>query len=277
MGNRQGGGAKDDTKTYRDGYPEETMDDLEMDLNVAFYTNKIASKGWDGDKIDDIHKTWWGDYDKLESKHNYIQWLFPIHEESRFNSQSQALQRQNSAPRDPKATGAISQELRHDLGFSDSGVDRLTGRLERRKPAAVAMERLQNLENHGHNYMRITRILKCLGEMGFEHYKLPFLKALGKEVYHTRTVTSAESGYDGYWKKTLTRYSDQFELEKFLAPFIAENKNRKGRGGYSESKCEFSFGERVEVQYKGKWYEGTFEHYRGYKKKCYAVQCDCDK
>jgi len=40
------GGSKDDTKTYRDGYPEETLDDLEEDLNLAFYTNKIASKGW---------------------------------------------------------------------------------------------------------------------------------------------------------------------------------------------------------------------------------------
>jgi len=135
--------------------------------------------------------------------------------------------------------------------------DRLTGRLERRKPPDVAMERLQNLENHGHNYMRITRILKCLGEMGFEHYKLPFLKALGAEVYHHRTVTSARSGYDGYWKKTLVRYSDQFELEKFLAPFIAAEKmRRQSGGGMSDSRCEFSFGERVEVKYKEKWYPG---------------------
>ena len=134
-------------------------------------------------------------------------------------------------------------------------VDRLTGRLERRKPAHVAMERLENLENHGHNYMRITRVLKCLGEMGFEHYKLPFLKALGAEVYHHRTVTSAESGYDRYWKKTLVRYSDQFELEKYLAPFIAASKANRRSG--SESRCEFSFGERVEVKYKDKWYEGT--------------------
>jgi len=32
--------------------------------------------------------------------------------------------------------------------------------------------RYRNLETHYHNYLRITRILKCLGELGFEHYKV---------------------------------------------------------------------------------------------------------
>ena len=33
-------------------------------------------------------------------------------------------------------------------------------------------ERFKNLNSSSHNFLRITRILKCLGEFGFEHYKV---------------------------------------------------------------------------------------------------------
>ena len=31
--------------------------------------------------------------------------------------------------------------------------------------------RFKNLNTHSHNYLRVTRILKCLGELDYEHYK----------------------------------------------------------------------------------------------------------
>lgn len=42
-----------------------------------FYRNELASHP-DGDYVDTIHSTWWGDCAKLEVHHGYIQWLFPI-------------------------------------------------------------------------------------------------------------------------------------------------------------------------------------------------------
>ena len=68
--------------------------------------NQMKSQGTGGQKVEDIIKKWWGDYDGLESKHDYIQWLFPIHESSSFNYQSQALQRHEvrKIRRSPKAT-----------------------------------------------------------------------------------------------------------------------------------------------------------------------------
>ena len=44
-----------------------------------------------GDYIDEIHKEWKGDYDRLEWHHGYIQWLFPIRE-SGMNWHAQELQ-----------------------------------------------------------------------------------------------------------------------------------------------------------------------------------------
>lgn len=59
-------------------------------FNVEFYTNVIKSDP-QGDFIDNIHKTWWGNYKLLQAHHGFIQWLFPNSFTSRFNSKSFAL------------------------------------------------------------------------------------------------------------------------------------------------------------------------------------------
>jgi hypothetical protein len=41
--------------------------------------------------IDKIHKKWWGDYERLEYHHGFIQWLFPIRSQG-MNDESQPLQ-----------------------------------------------------------------------------------------------------------------------------------------------------------------------------------------
>ena len=48
-------------------------------------------------------------------------------------------------------------------------VDRKTGRVD---VVHGATARHLNLNSRWHNYMRITRILKCLGLFGFEHYQV---------------------------------------------------------------------------------------------------------
>ena len=78
----EGGGAgswsKRDMTEYRNGYPKASTD-TRMNSNYEFYTNQIRCDP-DGDLIDNIHKKWFGNYDKLEYHHGYIQWLFPIRE-----------------------------------------------------------------------------------------------------------------------------------------------------------------------------------------------------
>lgn len=61
-----------------------------MDDNLQFYLENIPSKPR-GDYLSTILQEWWGDYDKLELHHGYIQWLFPLGEQG-LNSQSQPLQ-----------------------------------------------------------------------------------------------------------------------------------------------------------------------------------------
>ena len=53
---------------------------------LAFYLGQQPDS--QGRAIEDI---WSWDYQKLESVHNYIQWLFPLREKSRFYSSAPTL------------------------------------------------------------------------------------------------------------------------------------------------------------------------------------------
>ena len=63
--------------------------------------------------------------------------------------------------------------------------------------------RFTSCPHSGHNYLRITRILKCLGEMELEHYKRPLLERFIQEVYVTKKLNRAASSCRDYWVPTL--------------------------------------------------------------------------
>ena len=54
-----------------------------------------------------------------------------------------------------------------------------------------------------HNYLRITRILKCLGELGLEHYKPPFLHLMLHEAITTATLDRTLESCYSYWIGTV--------------------------------------------------------------------------
>merc|ERR1719230_2288362 len=69
----------------------------------------------------------------------------------------------------------------------------------RRSPPGQYEARYHNLATSFHNNLRITRILKCLGEMGLEHMKRPFVEHVLREVYvHGELVPCRISCLD-YW------------------------------------------------------------------------------
>ncbi len=79
-----------DISEYRNNYPN-TRSDSKMQDNYKFYTNKICSYP-DGDYIDNIHRNWFGDYNRLEYHRGYIEWLFPLQERD-LNWSAQPLQK----------------------------------------------------------------------------------------------------------------------------------------------------------------------------------------
>jgi len=109
-------------------------------------------------------------------------------------------------------------------------VDTATGTLGR---ITDWKSRYRNLETHSHNFLRITRILKCLGELGFEHYKRPFLEHFVEEIFINKELRSPGDSCRNYWVETLRNDAEREALSKKineLAP-LPEVRHHGGGGG----------------------------------------------
>ncbi|NXL57666.1 OGFR factor, partial [Chordeiles acutipennis] len=84
-----------------------------------------------------------------------------------------------------------------------------TGELKRAENWA---ERFQNLNRFSHNNLRITRILKCLGEMGYEHYQVHLVKFFLTETLVKETLPNVKRSALDYFLFTIRSKWDRREL-----------------------------------------------------------------
>ena len=137
------------------------------DPNELFYKNELASQP-DGVLIDTIHAEWADDYDRLEINHGYIQWLFPVFESAGMNWESQPLTKAGAAAirADAAASERVIRSYKMMLRFYGFKLnDERTGDISRDEPHHAEQLRLFN--SRPHNFLRISRILTSLGELGF--------------------------------------------------------------------------------------------------------------
>lgn len=78
--------------------------------------------------------------------------------------------------------------------------------------------RYRNLSTNAHNWLRITRIMKCLGLLGFPHFVAPFLSFLVQEMLAGRLCRLGGS-LRGFFVETLLNDNDRIALLSFLAQF----------------------------------------------------------
>lgn len=229
-----------DIQRYLDNYPDATEDeDLVDNLNVLFYQNKICSLPEDtGCTIEDMLQNGWGRFDLLESHHSYIQWLFPIRERG-MNWYAQPLQRHEMEVMcgDSECRARLLRAYRMMLNFYgmelvsvESG--RVCAQVQQNDPLQARaassaqrrdtvvhipawIDRYANLNTSSHNYLRITRILKSLGELGMEHLKLGLLMHVYTDVCLGRLGNAVKRAYSVYWKHTLRCPDDVTRLKTF--------------------------------------------------------------
>ncbi|XP_046329060.2 opioid growth factor receptor-like protein 1 isoform X2 [Haliotis rufescens] len=208
-----------DTEDYRKGYPGKK--DISGTLNLEFYTNRLTSRP-NGDKIDVIHEKWYGDYDKLESHHGYIQWLFPIRENGmNFYAQELQVKEAEAIRKDPKTCGRVLTSYKMMLDFYGMKLkDDNTGELERKRNWR---QRYSHLNRSMHNYLRITRILKSLGELGYEHLKAPFVRFILKEAMEQKTLENTLDSCYNYWIETIKDDKTREELRDFADNVICSD------------------------------------------------------
>ncbi|XP_029362318.1 opioid growth factor receptor [Echeneis naucrates] len=207
--------AAKDMQNYRRGYPNFVDDECSEDKmnNLQFYLNKFPSAP-DDVYIDSFLKEWKNDYKRLERVHSYIQWLFPLREPGVNYMASELTKKEIEAFKkneDAKRRLVESYELM--LGFYGIRlVNKETGEVKR---AENWKERFGNLERNMHNNLRITRILKSLGELGFERYQAPLVRFFLEETLVKKTLSSVKRSVLDYFLFAVLDKQNRQELVRF--------------------------------------------------------------
>ncbi|TFK52453.1 hypothetical protein OE88DRAFT_1657728 [Heliocybe sulcata] len=131
---------------------------------------------------------------------------FPIREYG-MNYESQPLQWHEieSMRNEASITSRVVQSYRLMLDFYGMRLEsEETGLLSRSSPSGFA-PRYANLVRSGHNNLRISRILKCLSELGLERLNAGFLlHVLNEQSEHGYLSSSMiESSMDRWWANCL--------------------------------------------------------------------------
>ncbi len=71
-----------------------------------------------------------------------------------------------------------------------------------------------------HNYLRITRILKSLGELGFERLKKPFVHFVLEEALERKTLVNCLDSCLDYWLLTIKNEKERNCLRDYSSQFV---------------------------------------------------------
>ncbi|XP_034754181.1 opioid growth factor receptor-like protein 1 [Etheostoma cragini] len=190
-----------DLYKYRHSYPNYRKSWQPNEYrNLRFYLNKIPLVP-DGIYIEEILTKWRGDYDKLEHNHTYIQWLFPLREQG-LNFYAHELTQEEikefQSTREAKRRFLAAYSLMLDF-YGIKLLDK-SGNVAR---ASNWLERFQHLNESQHNYLRITRILKSLGELGYEAFKAPLVRLFLEESLCRNTLPNMQHSILEYFVYTI--------------------------------------------------------------------------
>lgn len=142
---------------------------------------------------------------RLESVHDYIQWLFPLPEPSAFNPFAPILNEATirTFQHDATLRTRLAQSLSRMLtfyGLSETTRQSQGGHAIEPGPEFAAKSR-NWLHAGNHNHLRLTRILTCLRLLGLDDQSralLACLEQIASEHPHAISSTTL-----AYWKRAL--------------------------------------------------------------------------
>lgn len=157
-----------------------------------------------------------GNYNTLETAHDYIQWLFPTITESAHNNTSQPLT-------DYEITKMANNDDIKDLvlksfmlyvDFMGYKYHPLTGGTF--NPNSNHTERLQNLKNNHHNYARITRIIESLCLLDLHKHAESFFMLLTDNFQGGTFAVS----YGSHWGQMYNAVKDAHTVQEKRAAVV---------------------------------------------------------
>ncbi|XP_023574472.1 opioid growth factor receptor-like protein 1 [Octodon degus] len=213
-----------DLYKYRHQYPQNFKDiRYQNDFsNLRFYKNKIPFKP-DGVYIEEVLNKWKGDYEKLENNHTYIQWLFPLREQGlNFYAKELTTYEIEEFKKTKEAIRRFLLAYKMMLEFFGIKLIDKTGNVAR---AVNWQERFQHLNESQHNYLRITRILKSLGELGYESFKSPLVKFILHEALVENTIPNIKQSALEYFVYTIRDRRERRKLLRFAQKHYRPSEN----------------------------------------------------
>ncbi|XP_052234347.1 uncharacterized protein LOC127846949 isoform X3 [Dreissena polymorpha] len=213
------GKGSNDFRTTQQKDPLRKMD------NLKFYRNEIASRPFPGSYVEDM-LAWEGDYKKLESSHSYIQWLFPIPGSSGLNYSAQELfdYEAKEIIEDSVAHARVLRAYKMMLNFYGMKLeDETSGEI--RRCEENWKDRYAHLNTSYHNYMRITRILTSLAQMGYERFQQPLVRFILAEAIVNKTLPNLNSSSMDYWIEAIKDGDEMFAMIKLRQEMQKNTKN----------------------------------------------------
>lgn len=166
---------------------------------LAFYQNQSPDSR--GRMLEDI---WSWDYQELEYTHDYIQWLFPLKEKSRFNRNAPVLNDEviEAFRTSKKLRANLIKSLNVMLRFYGLQCHKLNDTdIEIIKSEEYQARKLDWIERGNHNYLRLTRILTSLRLLGAENHAQALFKCLN-QIYLEERRNMGRETYN-YWQNAV--------------------------------------------------------------------------
>lgn len=178
-----------DVQEFLEDYPRH-VDNPKLTKNMQFFAGERKAQPNDL-FFDELLEYLAEDLSRVENDHGFVQWLFPIPEQG-LNHQAQPLQKFEA---EAIKSSEISQQrflnayklMLHFFGLRLD--DEISGIVSRDEDDDFARRQLRNLRSRGHNWLRISRILKALEQLGRRKLVLGFILHLYHEIYVTGLVT----------------------------------------------------------------------------------------
>jgi ankyrin repeat protein len=162
-------------------------------LLIPFYLNQ--GKDSEGRELS---KIWAMSDAEKESNHDYIQWLFPAREMSKYNPNAPVLDDKlaEEMRKNPKILENVTRSFEVMMSFYGLTYD-AKAKVVNWAPNFKERSKVW-LTPGNHNFLRITRILKCLRDLGLNDQEQAFMGALTKiNLIHHETVGGAFNHWAG--------------------------------------------------------------------------------
>ncbi|NET02671.1 MAG: hypothetical protein F6K62_11860 [Sphaerospermopsis sp. SIO1G2] len=172
---------------------------VEYSQLIKFYAGKATDHS--GRLLTEI---WQQDYTWLEKIHDYIQWLFPLNEKSRFNFDAPILTDEDIQifRKHLSLRKNLSKSLKLMLGFYGLSCQTSENGAIHIQVNQSFSERKQNwVWFSNHNHLRITRILKSLRLLGLEKYAQALFQCL-EEIYNLENGKISFESFS-YWQDAI--------------------------------------------------------------------------